>query len=173
MLPFSARFLWNFLPSLQLTAEGYTGLPRKLLHLWATALDADFKSWIEEMGPKFRICSVLSKSHVKVILKVSPCYSSMGDTCLAAWQLYNVNIVLVTLITIMNRKENKITVEKIYIIYPSTTVILKIVYQLYMYSLPFSIFKLTGKTGKENTYRWVKKIFISYVPILHKEHVKL
>lgn len=76
---------------------------------------------------------------------------------MAAWQLYNVNIVLVTLITIMNRKENKITVEKIYIIYPSTTVILKIVYLLYMYSLPFSIFKLTGKTGKEKYIPLSKK----------------
>lgn len=61
----------------------------------------------------------------------------------------------------MNISENKITVEKMYTIYASTNVILKIVWLLYMYSLPFSIFKLTGKTEKEKYLSLSKKKYWS------------
>ena len=63
----------------------------------------------------------------------------------------------------MNINENKITVEKMYNIYPSTAVILKTVFLLYKYGLPFTIFKLTGKTRKEKYTSLNEKISISHM----------
>lgn len=54
-----------------------------------------------------------------------------------------------------------------YTIYLSTTVILKTVSLLYMYSLPFSIFKLTGKTRNKNytpsNEKHLSHMFLYYV----------